>query len=133
MRYLCLVFRDDARYAVLSAEEVEMVNLETRVCTDELRRNGTIVAALPAEWGEQSTVVRVRGGRLAISDDPYATSGERLTGLYVIDAVDLNDAIRLASRMPLARFGSVDVRPLSNGASALPFLPTDPDRDHRAK
>ena len=116
MKYLCLVFRDDAKYAVLSTEEVELLNLETRVHTEELRRSGTIVAVLPAEWSEHSTVVRVRGGRLAITDDPFATSGERLTGLYVIDAHDLNDAIRLASRLPPARFGSIDVRPLAPGA-----------------
>ncbi len=120
MRYLCLVFRDDARYTVLSAEEIELLDLESRDCIQELRQSGAIVAALPAEWGEQSTIVRIRGGRLAITDDPFATNGERLTGLYVLDAVDLNDAIRLASRMPLARYGSIDVRPLSGMPAGLP-------------
>jgi hypothetical protein len=77
-----------------------------------LRERGVLVAAEALEPIETATTVRVRNGKLLVTDGPFAETKEQLAGFYLVDAHDLNEAIQIASKIPPAREGSVEVRPV---------------------
>ena len=105
MKYLCLVYLEkDKLHAVPDAE--------CQACGDGFRKNGLLVAAEALEPIETATTVRVRNGRMSITDGPFAETKEQLAGFYLIEARDLNDAIQQAAKIPPAREGSIEVRPV---------------------
>jgi hypothetical protein len=105
MKYLCLVYLDEKRLEELPDEEC--------VAYDEaIRKGGHCLASEALESVQTATTVRVRNGRLAITDGPFAETKEQLAGFYMIEAKDLNQAIHLASKIPPARVGSIEVRPI---------------------
>jgi hypothetical protein len=105
MKYLCLVYLEhDKLHAV---PDRECMN-----CGDGLRKSGLLVAAEALESTETATTVRIRNGKMSITDGPFAETKEQLAGFYLIEARDLNDAIQVASRIPPAREGSIEVRPV---------------------
>jgi hypothetical protein len=77
-----------------------------------MRDSGYLIAAEALQPVETATTVRVRGGRVAVTDGPFAETKEQLAGFYLIEARDLNDAIQVAAKIPPAREGSVEVRPV---------------------
>jgi hypothetical protein len=77
-----------------------------------LERNGHHLAAEPLQPTHTATTVRVRNGKMTITDGPFAETKEQLAGFYLIDAKDLNEAIQLAAKIPPAREGSIEVRPV---------------------
>ena len=105
MKYLCLVYLEkDKLHAV--------PDRECAACGASLRDSGLLLAAEPLQPVETATTVRVRNGKVAITDGPFAETKEQLAGFYLVDARDLNDAIQIAARIPPARSGSVEVRPV---------------------
>ena len=84
---------------------------ECKACGEELRKNGHHIAAEALQSIHTATTVRVRNGKVSVTDGPFAETKEQLAGFYLIDAKDLNEAIQLASKIPPARVGSVEVRP----------------------
>ena len=93
---------------------------ECAACGSDLRQRGLLVAAEPLQPVETATTVRVRNGRVTVTDGPFAETKEQLAGFYLIEARDLNDAIQVAARIPPAREGSIEVRPLRElGADAV--------------
>jgi hypothetical protein len=105
MKYLCLVY--------LEKEKMRAVpDSECIVCGAGFRKAGLLLAAEALQPVETATTVRVRNGKVAITDGPFAETKEQLAGFYLIDARDLNDAIQIASKIPPAREGSVEVRPV---------------------
>jgi len=105
MKYLCLVYLEpDKLHAV---PDRECAN-----CGQGLRDRGVLVAAEALEPIETATTVRVRNGKLQVTDGPFAETKEQLAGFYLVDAHDLNEAIQIASKIPPAREGSVEVRPV---------------------
>ncbi len=105
MKYLCLVY----------GEEALMRTIPDGECAEngeELRRNGHYLTAEALQPVDTATTIRVRQGRVTITDGPFAETKEQLAGFYLIDAADLEEAIRLASRIPPARIGSIEVRPI---------------------
>ena len=105
MKYLCLVYlAHDKLHAV--------ADRECMACGDGLRKSGFLIAAEPLEPVDTATTVRVRNGKVSITDGPFAETKEQLAGFYLIDARDLNEAIQVASKIPPAREGSVEVRPV---------------------
>jgi hypothetical protein len=105
MKYLCLVY--------LAQDKLHAVpDRECQACGDGLRKSGLLVAAEALEPIETATTVRVRNGKLSITDGPFAETKEQLAGFYLIEARDLNDAIQAASKIPPAREGSIEVRPV---------------------
>jgi hypothetical protein len=105
MKYLCLVYLEpDKLHAV--------PDRECMACGDSLRQSGTLVAAEALQPIDTATTVRVRQGRLSITDGPFAETKEQLAGFYLIEARDLNEAIQAAAKIPPAREGSVEVRPV---------------------
>lgn len=105
MKYLCLVY----------GNENEVHSVPDRECMaygEEIRRSGQWVASAALESVETATTVRVRNGKASITDGPFAETKEQLVGFYLIEARDLDEAIQLATRIPPARVGSVEVRPI---------------------
>lgn len=105
MKYLCLVY--------LSAEKWRAVpDRECWDCGNGLRQGGQLLAAEPLHSVDTATTVRVRNGRVMVTDGPFAETKEQLAGFYLIDAPNLDDAIQIAAKIPPAREGSIEVRPV---------------------
>lgn len=105
MKYLCLVY--------LESDKMRAVpDTECQACGDDFRSRGVLVAAEALQPVETATTVRVRNGKLSVTDGPFAETKEQLAGFYLIEARDLNDAIQAAAKIPPAREGSVEVRPV---------------------
>ncbi len=105
MKYLCLVYMDEKTLD-------SVADRECKAFGDELRAGGRHIAAEALQSVSTATTVRVRNGKLSVTDGPFAETKEQLAGFYLIDANDLNEAIHLASRIPPARVGSIEVRPV---------------------
>lgn len=105
MKYLCLVYLDENRLDELPDEDC--VGFDTQI-----RKSGHRLASEALQPVQTATTVRVRNGRLSVTDGPFAETKEQLAGFYMIEARDLNEAIQLASRIPPARVGSIEVRPI---------------------
>ena len=84
----------------------------TSAFTDEIRKSGQYLGGDPLQPVATATTVRIRNGKLQTTDGPFAETKEQLGGYYLIEARDLNEAIQVASRIPSARIGSIEVRPI---------------------
>ena len=105
MKYLCLVY--------LESQKLHAVpDTECFASGERLRNSGSLLAAEALQPVDTATTVRVRNGRLSITDGPFAETKEQLAGFYLVEARDLNDAIQIAAKIPPAREGSVEVRPV---------------------
>lgn len=113
MKYLCLVYEEEAKVGALPEDESSTIANEDRDhhYLEELQRSGHCLASARLQPAETAATIRVRNGSVFISDVPVG-SNERLGGFHLIDARDLNDAIRIAAKMPGARLGWIEVRPL---------------------
>jgi hypothetical protein len=105
MKYLCLVYGEER--AIQTMDDHECLAFDRG-----LRDSGRCVASEALQPVETATTVRVRNGKLTVSDGPFAETKEALAGFYLIEARDLDEAIQLASRIPPARVGSIEVRPV---------------------
>ena len=112
MRYLCLVYADEARVNGMSQQEIDALIDETAANNEELQASGQLILAQALEQVDEAMTVRVRGGRLSVTDGPFAETNEQLGGFLLIEARDLNEALQIAGRIPSARLGSVEVRPV---------------------
>ena len=112
MKYLCMVYVEEPRLDALSDAEYAAMVAESLAFIEELKASGNYVAAEPLQRVATATTLRVRNGKVAMTDGPFAETKEQLGGFFLIDARDLNEALRLASRIPPARIGSIEVRPL---------------------
>lgn len=105
MKYLCLVYGEEAKIAGMDDRDCLAVDAE-------LRASGHCIASEALQPVASATTVRVRGGRVQLSDGPFAETKEALAGFYLIEARDLNEAIQLAAKIPPAAVGCVEIRPL---------------------
>jgi hypothetical protein len=105
MKYLCLVYGEEARIAGMDDHECLAVDAE-------LRGSGHCIASEALQPTSTATTVRVRNGRMTVSDGPFAETKEALAGFYLVEARDLNEAIQLAARIPPVSVGCVEVRPV---------------------
>jgi hypothetical protein len=112
MKYLCLIYEEEKTLDAMSRSEFDALMGEFFAFTREIRKSGHYLGGEALQPVETATTVRVRNGKVSTTDGPFAETKEQLGGFYLITARDLNDAIRLASRIPSARFGSVEVRPI---------------------
>jgi hypothetical protein len=118
MKYMLLVYLDEQ---ALSETEREHCYIESAQLTQQLNSSGQYLDASPLHPVSTATSVRVRDGKRLVTDGPFAETREQLGGYYLVDAKDLDDAIRIAERIPPARFGTVEIRPVME----IPGLPTD--------
>jgi hypothetical protein len=112
MQYLCLVYADEARLAAMTQREIDALIDETNANNEELRASGNLLLAQALEQVDGAVTVRVRDGRLSATAGPFAETTEQLGGFVLVEARDLNEAVRIAGRIPSARIGSVEVRPV---------------------
>jgi hypothetical protein len=105
MKYLCLVYLEESMLRAVADDECMAYG-------QELDRNGYRIAAEALKPVATATTVRVRDGQVSVTDGPFAETKEQLAGFYLIDARDLNEAVRVASKIPPARVGSIEVRPV---------------------
>lgn len=111
VKYLCLVYEDEGKVDALPERESSTIGDEDRVYLDELRSSGHCLASVRLQPAETAATICVHNGSVFISD-AAAGSKERLGAVHLIDARDLNDVIRIAGKMPSARLGCIEVRPL---------------------
>jgi hypothetical protein len=116
-QYLLLLYAPEADEAEHARRWSEMP-LWTEV-TDSLREAGLLVANAPLNGTDTATTVRVRDGETDLTDGPFAVTKEILAGFYLLECADLDEALRQAARLPTARYGSVEVRPVM-GAGEVP-------------
>ena len=105
MKYACLVY--------LETDKLHAVpDRECAACGAGLRNGGVLVAAEALQPIDTATSVRVRNGKILITDGPFAETKEQLAGFYLVDADNLDDAIQIAAKIPPAREGTIEVRPV---------------------
>lgn len=114
MRYLCLIYDEESKLAAMDKAEGEAFMGEYFTFTEDIRRSGHYVVGEALKPVATATTIRIRNGKLSATDGPFAETREQLGGFYLIEARDLNDAIQVASRIPSARVGSVEIRPVVN-------------------
>ena len=112
MKYLCLVYDEEANLEAMSGSELDGLVGECLAVDEELRKSGYVMASEALQPVQTATTVRVRNGRLSTTDGPFAETKEQLGGFYLIEARDLNEAIQVASKIPPARLGCIEVRPI---------------------
>lgn len=112
MKYLCLIYDDETLWPKMSPEESGKWLGEYHNFTTDIKSSGHYVAGEALTPTTTATTIRVRNGKRATTDGPFAETKEQLGGFYLIDAKDLNDAIDVASRIPGAKMGSIEVRPI---------------------
>jgi hypothetical protein len=118
MKFMLLVYFDEK---VLSDAEREHCYVESAQLTQDLNSRGNYLAAGPLQPISTATSVRVREGKRLVTDGPFAETREQLGGYYLIEARDLDEAIGIAERVPVARVGTIEVRPVLE----IPGLPKD--------
>jgi hypothetical protein len=112
MKYLCLIYDEEKKLGAMSQSESAAFMGEYHAFTEGIRKSGHYVAGEALQPVQTATTVRVRNGKASATDGPFAETKEQLGGFYLIEARDLNDAIQVASRIPSARLGSIEVRPI---------------------
>jgi hypothetical protein len=112
MQYLCLIYTDESADARMTREEGQAIMGEYFAFTEGIKKSGHYVGGNPLQPTKTASTVRLRQGKMSTTDGPFAETKEQLGGYYLIEAKDLNDAIQVASKIPAARSGSVEVRPI---------------------
>jgi hypothetical protein len=112
MQYLCLIYEDEKTWQTMPPAEAEKILGEYHAYTEAIGNSGHLVGGNALQPTHTATTVRVRQGKVGTTDGPFAETKEQLGGYYLLKARDLNEAIQLAARIPGARFGSIEVRPV---------------------
>lgn len=112
MKYLALVYYQESAMNQMSQQEWDALNRECIACVGSLQQSGNFLDGAPLEQSPSATTIRVRDDKLLVTDGPFAETKEQLAGYYLLEANDLNQAIQLAQKIPPARYGSVEIRPL---------------------
>ena len=118
MKYMLMICRDEKIWEGLAPAERRRIYAEMVEISDELEARGQLLGGFPLHPSSAATSVRVRDGRRLVTDGPYAEAREQLGGFMLIDVPDLDAAIAVAGRIPLARTGTVEIRPLREGPPA---------------
>lgn len=112
MKYLCMIFYDEKKLTALSDHELQALTDQALEYDNVMREGGHFVTAGALELVQAATTLRMRNGKLSVTDGPFAETNEQIGGFIVIEARDLNEAIQVASRIPPTRLGGVEVRPI---------------------
>jgi len=112
MKYLCLVFYDEKNLDALSPAESDELDRQSLGYDVFLRQNGHFLAAQALQPVHSAATVRIKNGKVTVTDGPFAETREQIGGFILIEAQDMNEAIQLASRIPPLRLGGVEVRPI---------------------
>jgi hypothetical protein len=112
MRYLLMICNDEAAFGALSPQEGAAMLEEYNRFGEEMAQRGVLVGGERLRPSSDATTVQVRDGKVLTADGPFAETKEQVGGYYVVDCKDLDEAIEVAARVPGARHGSIEVRPI---------------------
>lgn len=112
MRYMLLIYADPTAYNGMSDEEQGALYQEYFTVTEEMGKRGVRESGEPLQPVKTATTVRVRNGKSILTDGPFAETKEHLVGYYILSCKNLDEALEIASKIPDARFGSIEVRPI---------------------
>ena len=112
MRYVLLIYNDELEWANLSDERRSAIVREYFALTDELRAQGTYLAGAPLQPTSTATTVRVRNGEQVVTDGPFVETKEQLGGYFLVEAASADEALDWAAKIPGARYGAIEVRPV---------------------
>jgi hypothetical protein len=112
MQYLLLIYGNEADWAARGEADTKAMINEYRTFTQSIIQGGQFKAGDALKPSSTATTVRVRGGKTLTTDGPFAETREQLGGYYLIEAKDLDEAIAIAARVPTAKYGSIEVRPI---------------------
>ena len=113
MRYMLLVHHDQETFNQRSESERNELMRESVALANNLHRDGKYLGAAPLHPASETMCVQVREGRRIVTDGPFAETREQIGGYFLVNAADLDEAIEIASRIPGARIGTVEVRPVT--------------------
>ena len=112
MKYLCLIYEDQSLMPKMPKADADKMMAEYFTFTDGIKKSGHYLGGNALQPTTTATTVRVRSGKVGTTDGPFAETKEQLGGYYLVEARDLNDAIQVAGKIPGARHGSIEVRPI---------------------
>jgi hypothetical protein len=112
MKYLLLIYENESQWAAILEDEKGKIYQEYMDYSKDLRRKGHYVAGEALQPVSTATTVRVKNGKTLTTDGPFAETREQLGGFFMVEAKDLDEALKLAARIPAARTGSIEVRPI---------------------
>jgi hypothetical protein len=112
MKYLCLIYSEEKQIAALPEADNKSLMGEYMAFTQGIQKSGHLIASERLQPTHTATTIRSRNGKVSTTDGPFAETKEQLGGFYLINARDLNEAIQVASKIPGARLGSIEVRPI---------------------
>lgn len=112
MKYLCLVYYEERQVYGMPEKDWNGLVGECLRYGEQVRASGHYLGGEALQPVETAKTVRVRDGKTTVTDGPFAETKEQLAGFYLMEAADLNEAIQVASRIPPARYGSIEVRPI---------------------
>jgi hypothetical protein len=112
MKYLLMIYENEKQWEALPKEESEKIMGEYFAYTESIKKTGNLVAGEALQPTATATTVRIRDGKRLTTDGPFAETREQLGGFYLVEAKNIDEAIALASRIPTARNGSIEVRPV---------------------
>jgi hypothetical protein len=114
MKYICLAYVGEAAWGTMTESQMNDAMDELFAYTDELRKNGHLVATEGLQSAQNAKTLRIVNGKASVTDGPYVETKEKIGGIYVIEARDLNHAIQLISKHPVVRAGGVEIRAVAD-------------------
>jgi hypothetical protein len=120
MKYMLLIYHDEPSWDAITEAERQQIYLEYRKLRSELESRGQFVTGSQLQPIATATSVRVRDGKELVTDGPFAETHEQLGGYFLVEAKDLDEATSIAARIPSARTGTIEVRPLVEMAAQAP-------------
>jgi hypothetical protein len=112
MKYLCIAYEEERKLNELSRSEWQALRQETLDYVEALRKRGGLLITHALQSATTASTLRVRSGKLSVTDGPFAETKEQIGGFFLIEARDLQEAIEIAAKWPSARIGSIEVRPI---------------------
>jgi hypothetical protein len=112
MKYLCMVIVDEKKLASMPEAAGQVLTDESLAYDKALKERGHFIAAQALESVNAATMVRIRNGKVSVTDGPFAETNEQIGGFILIEAKDLNEAIQVASKIPAIQLGGIEVRPI---------------------
>jgi hypothetical protein len=112
MKYLCLLYENEQAWAAAPRSDSDVMSADYAAFTDGYTKSGHVLGGNALQPTHTATTIRVRDGKISTTDGPFAETREQLGGYYLLEAKDLNEAIQIAAKIPSARSGSIEVRPI---------------------
>jgi hypothetical protein len=112
MKYLCLIYSDETQWPKLPKEETDKMLAEYGAFGESIKQGGQFIAGHRLHPTNTATTVRIRDGKMSTTDGPFAETKEHLGGFVLIEAADMAEARRIAAGIPMAKVGSIEIRPI---------------------